>query len=144
MVFRQTCAILLCLAGLLLQGCPFTWQRVTLNEIITPDDVSFIMPGTTTLDDIIKQLGVPDGIQATETGSLIRYQFLDVKYFRVNLTRPLPFIFPVLSAVPGDLYELTVSGVGIGTDELQIGFNKNWTVVHYAFAHHAKASRYIP
>src|SRR5919106_1351263 len=137
---RQICAVLLCTVGLLLQGCPFTWQRLSLNEVIKPEDVSFIMPGKTTLGDIIKRLGAPDSIQATETGSLIRYQFLDAKYFRLNLTRPLPFFIPALSVVPNDLYELTIAGGGIGTDELQIGLNTNWTVIHYAFARHAKAS----
>jgi hypothetical protein len=141
---RQVGAMLFCIIGLVLQGCPFTWQRVTLNETIRPEDVSFILRGTTTLRDIVQELGTPDSIQGTETGFLIRYQFRDGKYFRVNLTRPLPFFIPALSAVPGDLYALTVSGGGIGSDELQIGFNKNWTVAHYAFAHHSKASRYIP
>jgi hypothetical protein len=135
---------LLCIVALLLQGCPFGWQRVSINELVEPEDVSFIMPGTTTLGDIIKQLGAPDTIQATETGSLIRYQFLDAKYFRVNLTRPLPYFIPALAAIPNDLYELRISGGGAGTDELQIGLNENWTVIHYAFAHHSKASRYIP
>ncbi|HJU03584.1 MAG TPA: hypothetical protein VJ692_00425 [Nitrospiraceae bacterium] len=145
MVRRQIGAMVLwAVVGLLLQGCPFTWQRVTINDTIQPEDVSFILPGTTTLSDIVRELGAPDSLHATQTGFLIRYQFRDAKYFRVNLTRPLPLFIPALSAVPNDLYALTISGGGIGTDELQIGFHQNGTVAHYAFAHHSKASRYIP
>ena len=140
---RHVCA-LLCLFACLLQGCPLNWRRVSINEVITQDDVSFVMPGKTTLRQVVGQIGSPDIIQSTGTGLLIRYQFMDAKYFRVNLTRPLPFLIPALSAVPSDLYELTISGGGAGTDELQIGFDENLMVLHYSFAHHSKASHYTP
>jgi hypothetical protein len=141
---RRRIGILLGIVGILLQGCPLAWERLSINQIIKEEDVAFIAPGATTLEDVVRELGAPYRIQATKTGSLVRYRFLDVKYFRSNLTRPLPYIFPALQAVPGDLYEVRVSSGGIGADELEIGFNKNWTVVHYAFARHAKASRYLP
>lgn len=140
---RPVCA-LLCLVACLLQGCPLNWRRVSINEVITQDDISFMIPGKTTLRQVVGQIGSPDIIQSTGTGLLVRYQFLDAKMFRVNLTRPLPFLIPALSVVPSDLYELTISGGGIGTDELQIGFDEHLTVLHYSFAHHAKASHYIP
>ena len=140
---RHVCAFL-CLFACLLQGCPLNWQRVSINEVITPDDVSFVLPGKTTLRQVVRRIGSPDIIQSTGKGLLIRYQFRDAKYFRVNVTRPLPFLIPALSAVPSDLYELRVSGGGIGTDELQVGFDENLTVLHYSFAHHSKASHYIP
>lgn len=140
---RPACA-LLCLVACLLQGCPLNWRRVSINEVITQDDISFMIPGKTTLRQVVGQIGSPDIIQSTGTGLLVRYQFLDAKMFRVNLTRPLPFLIPALSVVPSDLYELTISGGGIGTDELQIGFDEHLTVLHYSFAHHAKASHYIP
>ena len=126
---RHVCA-LLCLFACLLQGCPLNWRRVSINEVITQDDVSFVMPGKTTLRQVVGQIGSPDIIQSSGTGLLIRYQFMDAKYFRVNLTRPLPFLIPALSAVPSDLYELTISGGGAGTDELQIGFDENLMVLH--------------
>jgi hypothetical protein len=134
--------ILACLLAILLQGC--AWRRVSLNEIIKPEDTSFIIVGETKLADITQRLGAPTSIKATQTGSIARYQFLDIKYFTVNLTGPLPYIIPAIRAVPNDLYQFTISGGGAGTEELQIGFDRNWTVVHYAFAHHLKASHYIP
>jgi hypothetical protein len=141
---RRGLLILLCLLTVLLEGCPLAWRRFTVNEIIHPEDVSFIVPGSTTLADIVKKLGAPGSIRPVDSGTVVRYQFLDIKYFTVNITRPLSFIFPVLEAVPNDLYQLTYSGGGLGTEELQVEFDKNWVVVYYAFAHHQKASRYGP
>jgi hypothetical protein len=120
------------------------WRRLTVNEIIRPDDVSFIVPGATTLADVVKNLGAPGSIRRVDSGTVARYQFLDSKYFRVNITRPLAFFFPLLELVPSDLYQLTYSGGGLGTEELQVEFDKNWVVVYYAFAHHQEASRYMP
>jgi hypothetical protein len=141
---RQGLLILLCLLTVLLEGCPLAWRRFTVNEIIHPEDVSFIVPGTTTLADIVKNLGAPGSIRRVNSGSVVRYQFLDIKYFTVNITRPLSLIYPVLETVPSDLYQLTYSGGGLGTEELQVEFDKNWVVVYYAFAHHQNASRYGP
>ena len=141
---RRGLLIILCLLTVLLEGCPLAWRRFTINEIIHPEDVSFIMPGTTTLADIVKKLGAPGSIRRVYSGTVVRYQFLDIKYFTVNITRPLSFFFPVLEAVPSDLYQLTYSGGGLGTEELQVEFDKNWVVVYYAFAHHQNASRYGP
>lgn len=141
---RRGLLILVCLLAVILEGCPLAWRRTTVNEIIRPDDVSFIVPGTTTLADVVKNLGAPGSIQRLDSGTVVRYQFLDIKYFTVNVTRPLSFFFPVLEAVPTDLYQLTYSGGGLGTEELQVEFDKNWVVVYYAFAHHQKASSYMP
>lgn len=141
---RRGFLILVCFLAVILEGCPLAWRRLTVNEIIRPDDASFIVPGTTTLADVVKNLGAPGSIRRVESGTVVRYQFLDIKYFTVNITRPLSFIFPVLEAVPTDLYQLTYSGGGLGTEELQVEFDKNWVVVYYAFAHHQNASRYVP
>ena len=141
---RRGLLILLCLLTVLLEGCPLVWRRITVNEVIHQADVSFIVPGTTTLADIVKNLGAPTKIQPLDGGTVVRYQFLDIKYFKVNFTRPFAYIFPVLHLVPSDLYELTYSGGGLGTEELQVEFDKNWVVVYYAFAHHQQASHYGP
>jgi hypothetical protein len=141
---RRGLLILVCLLAVILEGCPLAWRRLTVNEIIRQDDVSFIVPGTTTLADVVKNLGAPGSIRRVDSGTVVRYQFLDIKYFTVNVTRPLSFFFPVLEAVPTDLYQLTYSGGGLGTEELQVEFDRNWVVVYYAFAHHQKASSYMP
>ena len=141
---RRGLLILLCLLAILLEGCPLVWRRFTVNEVIQPADVSFIVPGATTLDDVVKNLGAPGSIRRVDGGTVVRYQFLDIKHFTVNITRPLSLFFPVLEIVPSDLYQLTYGGGGLGTEELQVEFDKNWVVVYYAFAHHQEASRYVP
>lgn len=141
---RRCLLILVCLLAVVLEGCPLAWRRITVNEIIRPDDVSFIVPGATTLADVVKNLGAPGSIRRVDSGTVVRYQFLDSKYFTMNITRPLSFFFPLLELVPSDLYQLTYSGGGLGTEELQVEFDKNWVVVYYAFAHHQEASRYMP
>jgi hypothetical protein len=141
---RRGLLILVCILAVLLEGCPLAWRRVTVNEIIRPDDVSFIVPGSTTLHDVVKNLGAPGSIRRVDSGTVVRYQFLDIKHFTVNITRPLAFFFPFLEVVPSDLYQLTYGGGGLGTEELQVEFDKNWVVVYYAFAHHQEASRYAP
>jgi hypothetical protein len=142
--WRRSAVLLSCLLALVLQGCPLAWRRVSINEVIRPSDVSFIVLGETKLGEIVQQLGPPNMIKSTHTGSVVRYFFLDIKYFTVNLTRPLPYIFPVLQAVPNDLYQFTISGGGAGTEELQIAFDEDWRVIHYSFAHHIEASHYTP
>jgi hypothetical protein len=141
---RPRLLVLLCLLALVLEGCPLAWRRVTLNEIIRPEDVAFIVPGKTTMAEVVKHLGAPGSMRSVDNRTVVRYHFLDVKYFTVNVTRPLPFIFPAMQLVPNDLYQLTFSGGGSGTEELQIEFDPHWVVLYYAFAHHQHASRYIP
>ena len=65
---RRGLLILVCLLAVLLEGCPLAWRRLTVNEIIRPDDVSFIVPGTTTLADIVKNLGAPGSIRRVNSG----------------------------------------------------------------------------
>ena len=50
---RSGLLILLCLLTVLLEGCPLAWRRFTVNEIIHPEDVSFIVLDDTTLADIV-------------------------------------------------------------------------------------------
>src|SRR5512138_2886179 len=99
-VRRRCLLILVCLLAVLLEGCPLAWRRLTVNEIIRPDDVSFIVPGATTLADVVKNLGAPATIRQVDSGTVVRYQFLDTKYFTVNITRPLSLFFPVLELFP--------------------------------------------
>ncbi|MBX3237538.1 MAG: hypothetical protein KF814_15415 [Nitrospiraceae bacterium] len=141
---RQLLPIILCLLAILLEGCPLAWRRATLNDIIRPEDVAFIVPGTTTISEVVKYLGAPGSIRSVDNRTVVRYHFLDTKYFTINITKPLPFIFPAIQLVPSDLYQLTFTGGGSGTEELQVEFDRDWVVVYYAFAHHQQASRYIP
>ncbi|NJL16018.1 MAG: hypothetical protein HC938_01295 [Nitrospira sp.] len=73
--------------------------RVTLNTSLTPEDVAFIVPGQTTLADIVNKLGAPDTLTHSEAGVVATYRFLDLKYSRVNfgwLAKPWTPIDPDL------------------------------------------------
>ncbi|MFO0731630.1 MAG: hypothetical protein U0361_11695 [Nitrospiraceae bacterium] len=119
-------------------------RRATLNDIIRPEDVAFIVPERQRFPEVVKHLGALGSIRSVDNRTVVRYHFLDTKYFTINITKPLPFIFPAIQLVPSDLYQLTFTGGGSGTEELQVEFDRDWVVVYYAFAHHQQASRYIP
>jgi hypothetical protein len=131
--------------GLLLAGCggPLVWHRLSINETISPASVQFIVPGRTRVDEVVRQLGSPDDITEAGIGPVFRYRFTDAKRFRITPTWPLPFIFPVLQLVPGDLYTINMSAGGAGGNEFHIIFDADWTARGYAFAHHAEASTFF-
>jgi len=154
----------LLVVSLIVVGCPLTWQRVSINETIAPEDVAFIIPGKTTLAEIVARLGAPDEITspdgritytpfglrmitrtpqvitASYPGAVARYRFLDFKRFRANFTWGLKFIQPV----PGIPDDFVFESGGIGTDEFLVVLDSNWIVRQHAFAKHADASRYRP
>lgn len=154
----------LLVVSLIVVGCPLTWQRVSINETIAPEDVAFIIPGKTTLTEIVARFGAPDEITALDggitytpfglrmmpraphvitashPGAVARYRFLDFKRFRANFTWGLKFIQPV----PGIPDDFVFEGGGIGTDEFLVVLDSNWIVRQHAFAKNADASRYRP
>ena len=123
--------------GLVLSGCPLQWQRITVNETIHPEDVTFIRAGETTLSEVVAKLGAPDMISDTRGGAVARYQFRDVKYFRVNFGYAVKFFTP-----PGVPDDMVLAGGGTGTHEFQVMFDANWVVQYHAFARHLSASQY--
>src|SRR5438132_7588633 len=151
----------LLVVSLMIVGCPLTWQRVSINETISPEDMTFIVPGKTTLAEIVARLGAPDEITspdggntytplglrmmpraphvitASPHGAVARYRFLDFRRFRANLTWGLKFIQPV----PGIPDDFVFEGGGIGTDQFLVVLDSNCIVQQHAFAKHAAASR---
>ena len=123
--------------GLALSGCPLQWQRITINETIKPEDVTFIRPGQTTLSEVLAKLGAPDEISDTRGGAVARYRFRDVRYFRVNFGYAVKFLTP-----PGVPDDMVLAGGGTGTQEFHVVFDANWVVQYHAFALHLGASRY--
>jgi hypothetical protein len=117
----------------LLQGCGFyTAARVTVNDQITHEDVSFIEPGKTTFIEVVSRLGAPDELTGEDHGAVITYHFRDAKYSRVNLGWPLRFW---VSVQPDVIF----AGGAFGTDMFQVGFDQRWVAQHHAFAKHAQA-----
>ena len=121
---------------LFLSGCGLaTFARVTINDSIKPQDVEFIVPGTTTLADVVAKLGSPDELEGLEGGAVLSYHFRDVKYSRINLGWPLRF---VMLENP----DLVLAGGGLGTDLFQVYLDDHWVVQTHAFDHHPNSARY--
>ena len=111
--------------------------RITLNTPLTQDDVAFIVPGRTTLADVITKLGTPDSITDSYTGVVATYRFLDVKYSRVNFGVLLKPWSPIDT-------DLIISRTGLGTDAFELLCDSNWVVTHQSFLRHLAGPRFNP
>lgn len=103
--------------------------RISLNTVLTPEDVAFIVPGKTTLADVVTKLGAPDSINDSDTGIVATYRFLDLKYSRVNfgwLVKPWTPVDP----------DLIFSRAGLGVDAFEVLCDPQWVVVHQGFQRH--------
>jgi hypothetical protein len=111
--------------------------RITLNTPLTQNDVAFIVPGQTTLDDVIAKLGTPDSMTESYTGAVATYRFLDMKYSRINFGWLLKPFSPVDS-------DLIISRTGLGTDAFELLFDSKWVVTHQSFLRHLTGPRFNP
>jgi hypothetical protein len=112
------------LISLLFTGCNVV--RVTLNTPLTPNDVAFIVPGQTTLLEVVERLGSPDSINNSNTGIVSMHRFLDMRYSRINfgwLAKPWSPVDP----------DLVFSRTGFGTDAFEIFYDSNGVVVQHSF-----------
>lgn len=125
-------AVMVCISVV---GCNVV--RVSMNAILTPDDVAFIAPGQTTLTDVVTRLGAPDSIGETDKGMVATYRFLDLKYSRVNfgwLAKPWTPVDP----------DLIFSRTGLGVDAFQVAFDPHGVVVHSSFQRHLSGPPFYP
>jgi hypothetical protein len=111
--------------------------RITLNTPLTQNDVDFIVPGQTTLADVITKLGAPDSITESYTGTVATYRFLDAKYSRINFG----WLLKPFSLVDTDLI---ISRTGLGTDAFELLCDSNWVVTHQSFLRHLSGPRFNP
>jgi hypothetical protein len=132
---RPAVVLLLVLIGTLFSACNVV--RITLNNPLTPDDVAFIVPGQTTLPEVVDRLGSPDSLNNSETGIVSIYRFLDLKYARVNfgwLAKPWSPVDP----------DLIFSRTGFGTDAFQVFYDFNGVVVQHSFLRHVTDRPFHP
>jgi len=111
--------------------------RITLNTPLTQNDVAFIVPGRTTLAEVIAKLGAPDSITESHTGVVATYRFLDTKYSRINFG----WLLKPFSPVDADLI---ISRTGLGTDAFELFCDSNWVVTHQSFLRHLSGPRFNP
>lgn len=135
LLFRLCPVLLSTIMCVTLLGCNIA--RITLNTPITQNDVAFIIPGQTTLADVITKLGTPDSIAESHTGVVATYRFLDMKYSRVNFGWLLKPFSPVDT-------DLVISRTGFGTDALELLCDSNWVVTHQSFLRRLSGPRFNP
>jgi hypothetical protein len=136
MVWSRRCAVLCLLtAALALASCQ--WRRLTVNDLIRPDDVAFIQPGRTTLAEVVAKLGPPDDIAATGADMVVRYRFRDGKYFKIDAGRLLAFWSPVTP-------EMSMARGQLETDVFQVVLTADGIVREHAFAFQSPATRFSP
>ena len=114
--------------------------HVSINDPISHEKVEFIQEGRTTFKDVIEELGLPSRLVGLkEGGAIAAYQFLDIKYARVNYGWLLQF----LPQSRGQNVDMILAGGGLGTDMFEVTFDEHWVAKNYVFAKHAQASRYV-
>jgi hypothetical protein len=117
-------------AALSVAACdPISWTRVTINHPLKAEDVAFIVPGRTTLKDVVARLGAPDELIGTHDGMAANYRYQDSKYFRVNFGWPLGFIDP-LSYAPHDL---VLANTRLSADTFEVAFDGRGVVAYAGF-----------
>jgi hypothetical protein len=126
---------LVVIIGQLCSGCNV--MRITLNTPITAKDVAFIVPGQTTLPEVVERLGSPDSLNNTSTGIVSIYRFLDMKYARINVGWVARFWSPVDP-------DVIFSRTGLGTDALQVFYDSNGVVIEHSFLRHLKELPFHP
>jgi hypothetical protein len=130
------CAVLWVIS---LSGClrgPVSWQRVTLNQPLSAQDVSFVVNGETSLSEVLETLGAPNQMLSSSGGVVARYEFTDGKYFRVDFGWGLRFFIPFYSP------DLVLGAGGVGVDVFQITYNDHWVVQDHGFAVHSQSSEF--
>jgi hypothetical protein len=132
---RFSASLLVVLIAALCSACNVV--RFTLNTPLTPADVAFIVPGQTTLPEIVDRLGSPDSINNSNEGIVSIYRFLDMKYARVNfgwLARPWSPVDP----------DLIFSRTGFGTDAFQVFYDSKGVVIQHSFLRHLTQRPFHP
>jgi hypothetical protein len=133
--YVQYTVIVSVLTSVLLSGCNVV--RITFNTPLTPDDVAFIVPGQTTLLEVVDKLGSPDSINNSSAGMVSMHRFLDMRYARINfgwLAKPWSPVDP----------DLVFSRTGFGTDAFQVFYDSNGVVLQHSFLRHVTERTFHP
>src|SRR5262245_52721720 len=136
MAFLTRCWLIVFLlaTGTIPVGC--TVVRITLNTPLSGEDVAFIVPGQTTLTDVVYHLGAPDALAHSTSGYISIYSYLDLKSSRINLgwlARPSSPVDP----------DFIISRTGLGSDALEVFYDANGVVTQHGFLRHL-SPRFTP
>lgn len=115
-------------------GCGLaTFARISVNQQVAPEDLTFLRPDQTTLSDLVNRLGTPNEIAASDNTWVATYHFLDAKYLRINygtLLKPWAPMSP----------DMVTEGFETGVNALEVVLDSSWHVRHVAFSHHRNPS----
>jgi hypothetical protein len=101
-------------------------RRVDFNTPITPEDLSFIRAGETTLHHVVHHLGAPEEITAVSDLLLAEFKWSTTRSSSLNLG----YLFRAVSPVAPTM---TLSGTGINIQRLLIICDDRLIVRSYAF-----------
>lgn len=110
--------------------CAAVWgcavRRVDFNTPITPDDLSFVRAGETTLHQVADHLGAPEEITAVSDQFLAEFKWSTTRSSSLNLGYLLRIVSPVAPT-------MTLSGTGTNIQRLLVICDDQLIVQSYAF-----------
>ena len=117
---RLLMVFILCMG---LWGCAV--RRVDFNTPITPEDLSFITAGETTLHHVVDRIGAPEDITAVSDQLVAEFKWSTTRSSSLNLGHLFKIISPVSPPI-------RVSGTGINIQRLLVFCDKQLIVRSYA------------
>jgi hypothetical protein len=119
LVVGALCILLLC------AGCSV--RRATLNDVLTPEQVSFIRIGQTTICELSDHIGAPDEVTESDFGVVALYYWSDTKSAGLDFGAIGRLFLPYSPTI-------RLSKIGITPEQLQVIFDPQWTVRAYGFS----------
>ena len=119
LIIGALCILLLC------AGCSV--RRVTLNHVLTPEQVSFVRIGQTTIFELADQIGAPDEITESDFGALALYYWSDTKSAALDFGAIGRLVLPYSPT-------MTLNKTGVTPEQLQVMFDPQWIVRAYGFS----------
>jgi outer membrane protein assembly factor BamE (lipoprotein component of BamABCDE complex) len=119
LVVGALCILLLC------AGCSV--RRATLNNVLTPEQVSFIRVGQTTIRELADHIGAPDEVTESDFGVVALYYWSDTKSAGLDLGAIGRLFLPYSPTI-------RLNKIGVTPEQLQVVFDPQWAVRAYGFS----------
>ncbi|MEQ1793308.1 MAG: hypothetical protein ABL970_03875 [Nitrospira sp.] len=119
--------VLVVICAAIMAGCSL--RRVVVNDVIAPPTVAFIQSGSTTMPQVVAQLGAPDEILESEFGLATIYQWSDTKASGVDFGFIARFFSPYSPS-------MTLAKTGIDMEQFHVHYDPQGRVRTYGFTRH--------
>jgi outer membrane protein assembly factor BamE (lipoprotein component of BamABCDE complex) len=119
--------IVAALCVVLLAGCSL--RRVVVNDVISPQGVTFIQSGSTTMQQVVSRLGVPQEIYESEFGMATVYEWSDTKSSAIDFGYIVRAFSPYSPS-------MTLARTGIDKEEFHVYYDTQGVVRTIAFTRH--------